>query len=201
MQRTARLRLALALAFAGFATPAFGQTAAPAQSPPIAGNPQCDYQSVDSPPGQAWWAQQRWRYTSDAAAQAAYSALANGRSPWPDWFAGTQSTLAPGTRFQMAMAPDQTDEQPGGFGTFDNIRTVEDVRDHLAVLVDWKSKVDRVVTFEVINALPVQTGPIGPQVDPTLCRLLPGRWSQFQMLVAKDDRMSYLKVVEVRPIQ
>lgn len=200
MRQTFMLRLALALAIAGLATPALAQTAV-MQPAPAPANAPCDYQSIDSPPGRDWWAQQRWRYTSDAAAQAAYAALATGRPPWPDWFAGAQSMLAPGTRFQMAMAPDQPDDLPGGFGTFDNIQTVEDVRDYLAVLIEWKQAVNRVVTFEVIHALPVQTGPVGPQIDPATCRLLPGRWSQFQMLVAKDDRMWYLKVVEVRPIQ
>ena len=194
MQPAVMLRVALALAITGLATPALAQ---PAAAAPAA---QCNYQSVESPPGRDWWAQQRWRYPSDAAAQAAYAALTNGRSPWPDWFVGAQSTLAPGTRFQMAMSPGQAENQPGGFGTFDNIRTVADVRDYLAVLVEWKPAVDRVVTFEVTHALPVQTGPVGPQVDPRLCRLLPGRWSQFQLLVAPADRMWYLRVVEVRPI-
>jgi hypothetical protein len=78
---------------------------------------------------------------------------------------------------------------------------VQDVRDYLAVLVEWKPAVERVVTFEVVKPLDVKTGPVGPQVDPRLCRLLPGRWSQFQMQVPGTDRMTYLKIVEVRPIR
>lgn len=198
MHRIGNFRIALLLAAAaqlGACAPM--QAAAPA----AAAAPACDAQSVASPPGKAWWAQQRWRYASDADAEAAYKALAAGRSPWPDWFTGTQSVLAPGTRFQMAMAPGQPDTEPGGFGTFDRIETAADVREYLAVLVEWKPAIDRVVTFEVVRPLTVETGPVGPQVDPRLCALLPGRWSQFQMMVPGKERMSYLRIVEVRPLQ
>ncbi|MEI9928671.1 MAG: hypothetical protein WDN44_14470 [Sphingomonas sp.] len=75
----------------------------------------CDALSVTSRPGKAWWVQQRWRYASDAEATAAYQTIVTGQSPWPNWFVVTQSTLAPGTRFQMAVAPGQTDTQPGAF--------------------------------------------------------------------------------------
>jgi len=57
------------------------------------------------------------------------------------------------------------------------------------------------VIFEVVRPLPVLVGPIGPQVDPTVCEILPGRWSQFQMQVAPADRASYLKVVTSYTIQ
>ena len=57
------------------------------------------------------------------------------------------------------------------------------------------------VTYEVVRELPVLIGPIGPQVDPGLCALLPGRWSQFEARVAKGTLRSYLKVIEVRPIR
>jgi hypothetical protein len=209
MRRSFAFSIALALAGA-MVSPVYAQTVqvppaaplpAPSVTPAPAPAPACDYKSVTSPPGKTWWAQQRWRYASDMDATAAYTAIAIGQSPWPNWFVGTQSMLTPGTRFQMAMAPGQKKEQPGGFGTFDNIETAEDVREYLAVLVEWKPVIDRVVIFEVIKALPVQTGPVGPQVDPRLCALLPGRWSQFQMLVAPADRMLYLKPIAERPIQ
>ena len=75
------------------------------------------------------------------------------------------------------------------------------LREDLAVRTDWKPAVDRVVTYEVVRPLPVKIGPIGPQVDPKLCVLLPGRWSQFQALVEKGTLRSYLKVLEVRAIR
>jgi hypothetical protein len=156
-----------------------------------------------SPPGRAWWAENRWRYPTDEAAAAAYRALADvpDPSPWPDWYRPYETTLAPGTRFQMAIGGAQTPDQPGSFGTFDRIGSVEDVREDLAVRSDWKPQVDRVVTYEVVRELPVRIGPIGPQVDPKLCVLLPGRWSQFQALVEKGTLRSYLKVLEVRALR
>jgi hypothetical protein len=171
--------------------------------------------SVDSPPGKIWWAQQRWRYASDAEATTAYQTLVNngkGASPWANWYLpapnlGTATppvtVLPAGTRFQMAMAPvaTQPDNQPGGWGTFDYIADVDDVREFLAVIHLFKPQIDRVVTYEVTQILPVLIGPVGPQVDADTCEYYPGRWSQFYMLPKWNERMNYLKIIEVRPIQ
>ncbi|HET9638940.1 MAG TPA: hypothetical protein VFP12_07025 [Allosphingosinicella sp.] len=157
--------------------------------------------TLRSPPGKQWWDENRWRYPGDAEAEAAYRDLAEKASPWPDWYKPYETSLPPGTRFQMAIGGAQTPDQPGSFGTFDRIASVEDVREDLAVRSDWKPKVDRVVTYEVVRALPVRIGPIGPQIDPGLCALLPGRWSQFQALVEKGTLRGYLKVLEVRAIR
>lgn len=159
--------------------------------------------TLQSPPGRAWWAEHRWRYRTDEAAAAAYRQLADvpDPSPWPDWYRPYETVLPPGTRFQMAIGGAQTPDQPGRFGTFDRIGSVEDVREDLAVRSDWKPQVDRVVTYEVVRELPVRIGPIGPQIDPKLCVLLPGRWSQFQALVEKGTLRSYLEVLEVRAIR
>ncbi len=155
-----------------------------------------DWQSVASKPGQQWWAEQRWRYHSDDEARAAYAHLANDTPAWPDWFAPQDTTLPVGTRFEMAIGGGQTPEQPGSFGTFDDIRSKEDVYEYLAVRREWKPDITAVVTYEVVKTLPVETGPVGPQVDGKACALLPGRWSQFKMMAG--DRMAYLRVVEVR---
>jgi hypothetical protein len=157
--------------------------------------------TLQSPPGKAWWDENRWRYASDEAAAEAYRALAEQASPWPDWYRPYETVLPPGTRFQMAIGGGQTPDLPGSFGTFDRIGSVADVREDLAVRADWKPEVDRVVTYEVVRELPVKIGPIGPQVDPKLCVLLPGRWSQFQALVDKGTLRGYLKVLEVRAIR
>ncbi|HEX6376827.1 MAG TPA: hypothetical protein VFZ91_14040 [Allosphingosinicella sp.] len=186
--------LILAAALAGCATP---QTA-----PPTAAGGSCAAgATLQSPPGRAWWDENRWRYRSDAEAADAYRQLAEKASPWPDWYQPYEQVLAPGTRFQMAIGGTQTPDSPGNWGTFDRVRSVEDVREYLAVRSDWKPKVDRVVTYEVVRALKVLIGPIGPQVDPGLCALLPGRWSQFKALPADGDLRSYLKVLDVRPIR
>jgi hypothetical protein len=100
----------------------------------------------------------------------------------------------------MAIGGTQTPDQPGGFATFDNIVSDADVRDGLAVIRAWKPAVDRVVIYETLREMPVRIGPVGPQVDAGSCRLLPGRWSQVQMMVPAAERMTYLRVVDVHPI-
>jgi hypothetical protein len=186
----------LALALAGCAVPEA------AARPGMAGGA-CAVGSLGSRAGREWLAENRWRFADAAAAASAYAALADtaNPSPWPDWYKPYETTLPPGTRFQMALAVGQSPDSPGNWGTFDRIWTVRDVRDFLAVRTDWKPDVDRVVTYEVARALPVRIGPIGPQVDPKLCALLPGRWSQFQALVEKGTFRSYLTVIEVRGIR
>ena len=171
-----------------------------ADRPASASTAQCDTQSIDSRPGRIWWKEQRWRYASDTDAVAAYQAIATGSDPWPNWFTPNEQQLAVGTRFQMALGKGQPETSPGAFGTFDNIESVRDVRVHLAVEYAWKPEIDRVVTYEVIKPMPVKIGPIGPQADPHGCAWLPGRWSQLQMMVPAANRIDYLKVLAVRPI-
>lgn len=191
MARRLLVLMGAALSLSGCATLAPGA---------LATAPSCEAGRVDSPPGLLWWDSQRWRYASDEAATAAYQALVSGQSPWPDWFTPAETVLPAGARVQMAIGGAQTPEQPGGFATFDNIDDLSDVRDGLAVLVAWKPEVDRVVIYETLQPLPVRIGPVGPQVDPGTCRLLIGRWSQMQMMVPPTDRMTYLRVIEVRPL-
>jgi len=157
--------------------------------------------SIASAPGQKWLKSNGWRFESPAAAASAYARIADEASPWPDWYVPYPTELKPGTRFQMVIGGTQTEQMPGKFGTFDDIRSVKDVRSKLAVRSDWKPAVDRAVTYEVTKPLPVLIGPIGPQVDPGTCRLLTGRWSQFAMQVDPATRMQYLKVLAVRPIR
>lgn len=161
----------------------------------------CDTRSIASRPARIWWKDQRWRYATDAEATTAYQTIASGNDPWPNWFTPNETQLAVGTRFQMAIAKGQPETSPGGYGTFDNIESVRDVRLYLAVQYAWKPEVDRVVTYEVIKPLPVKIGPIGPQADPHGCAWLPGRWSQLQMTVPSANRIEYLKVLAVRPIR
>ncbi len=174
----------------------------------------CNAQSLDSVPGKAWDEAYGWRFNTStdsdpnkraeqnrANREAAYTALVKGQSPWPSWFTPSISVIRPGTRFQMAMSKGQLDTQPGGFGTFDEIDTVNEVREDLAVLLAWKADVDRINTYVVTDLMMAHVGPIGPQVDPKACKLLPGRFSQFEMLVRRDDRMKYIKFVSSEKLQ
>lgn len=160
-----------------------------------------DIASINSSAGKLWWEANRWRFASDNDAEKVYKKLAEGASPWPDWYFPYETTLAPGTRFQMAIGGKQTPNSPGSFGTFDKIRSIADVRGNLAVRIGWKPQLDRVVTYEVVKPVPVKIGPVGPQVDPANCAFLEGRWSQFQATVEPSTLITYLKVIDVRSIQ
>jgi len=163
--------------------------------------PSCStVRSTTSGPGKAWLAQQGWRFASAEDAETAYSRLVEGASPWPDWYEPREVALPPGTRFQMALSAAQANDEPGGFGTFDFIDELSDVRDGLAVREEWKADVGRVVTYEVVLPLPARVGPVGAQVDPRSCRLLWGRLSQLEMVVPREDRMKFLRIVEERAI-
>ncbi len=190
--------LLLALAAAGCAAPQAGRPASASAGLACAAGA-----TLQSPPGKAWWAANCWRFATDAEAADAYRLIAENPSPsaWPDWYRPYDSTLKPGTRFQMAIDSSQSEDTPGNWGTFDDVRSVADVRENLAVRSDWKKGALRVVTYEVVRELPVTIGPIGPQVDAGLCALLPGRWSQFKVRVASGTLRSYLEVLEVREIR
>jgi hypothetical protein len=172
-------------------------------------NPDCNALSIDSQIGRTWSKHYGWRFDTStaedpemraaenkAAREAAYHNLVTKNSPWPDWFEPTLSLLPAGTLFQMAMSSAQPDNRPGGFGTFDEIDTLIEVREDLAVLKAWKPDVQRVNTYRVTEALPVNIGPVGPQIDPEACALLPGRFSQFQMVVPPQKRMNHMKLIE-----
>ena len=191
---TIRKTVATCLAIAALCLPATSWAQQAAAAP-------CDVSDLTSPPAAEWMRQNAWRFSDTAAAQGAYHRLVTGQSPWPDWFVPTVSVLQPGALFQMALSSTQRDDQPGGFGTFDLIESVADVRAYLAVLQAWKPDVERVTVYRVTQPLLVLAGPIGPQVDPQTCQLLEGRFSQFQMLVPAADRMTYLAVVSSRSIQ
>lgn len=184
---------------AAMATPAFARDAAPPA--PAAGGCTPAVSDIDSPAGQAWLSQNGWRYATPAAAQVAFDRLVKTMSPWPDWAQPQLMVLTAGTRLQMAMAPGQQDNQAGGFLTFDGIASVAEVRRLLAVRGDWKPQVNRVVTFEITRDVAAAVGPIGPQLDPTSCQLLPGGWTQVELLVAPADRMNYLNPVGSRDIE
>ena len=148
----------------------------------------------------AWWSSERWRYSDDSAANVAFRDLATRQSAWPEWHQSHVVVLPVGLRFQMAVAPGQDPSRPGAFGTFDDIPDVAFVRRALAVSVDWKPQIDRVIIYEIARPLLADVGTVGPQIDARTGRYLPGGASQFQMLVRPCDRMGHLRVIAVRSI-
>ncbi|MXO90215.1 hypothetical protein [Pontixanthobacter aquaemixtae] len=155
----------------------------------------CGAESLDSIPGKEWMDAYGWRYATSAEANAAYTDLVKNTPPWPSYMLPSVARLEPGRRFQMAFSKAQPNDKPGGFGTFDRIGSVEEVREDLAVLLTWKEDVDRVVTFEITKPTLVLVGPIGPQVDPVACKLLHGRYSQFQLLMPPAERKDYMRFI------
>jgi hypothetical protein len=192
MDRLRRWTLSLLFVLAA-SLPLVGATSA--QEPPAAAAA-----PVQPSPFRAWWADQSWRYATGAAAEQAYRALVARESPWPEWHQPTIVTLPAGLRFQMALSPGQGTDRPGGFGTFDLIPNVAYVRIRLAVKQAWKPAIDRVVTYEVTDPIPADTGTVGPQIDAAGPAYLPGGGSQLEMKVPAPDRIRHLKVVEVRAI-
>lgn len=154
----------------------------------------CGASSMDSAPAKDWMENYGWRYRNEAVAKAAYEDLLINTPPWPSWMLPSVARLEPGTRFQMAFSAGQDNQHPGGFGTFDRIDSVEEVREDLAVMLAWKEDVQRVVTFEITKETLVLVGPIGPQIDQVACKVLPGRYSQFQLLMAPAERSQYMSV-------
>jgi len=187
------LPLLLILSAGAAVAPATGQDQAPAAA--------ATAQQSGSRALRAWWADQRWRYRTNEAAESAYRALVQSESPWPEWHQVTPVTLPVGLRFQMALSPGQGTDRPGGFGTFDRIPNVEYVRMQLAVKMAWKPAIDRVVTYEITDPLTADVGTVGPQIDGPEDRYLPGGGSQFQMTVPAPERIRHLRVVEVRQIR
>lgn len=180
--------------------------------PAMAAEP-CNAGSLDSVPGKAWNEAYGWRYDTSQNPdpqqrdsenlknrQTAYTQLVTQTPAWPDWFQPPIAILPVGTVFNMAMSKGQKDDQLGRFGTFDRIASVSEAREYLAVLKAWKPDIDRVNRYRVTEVLPVHVGPIGPQVDPDACALLPGRFSQFEMLVARDQQVHYVQLVGSYPI-
>ena len=158
-------------------------------------------QAQISDPKQAWRADHRWRYATEEAAESAYQALLTRESPWPEWHQSTLVTLPVGLRFEMALAPGQGTDRPGGFGTFDRIEDLRFVRHNLAVKTAWKPQIDRVVTYEIVEPLPADTGMVGPQIDVPANLYLRGGASQFEMKVPASERARHFRVVAVREIE
>lgn len=198
MARPARFFLPLLMLIASAA----GAQADPAgQCPPLEAPPvvSLDEAGVERA-RDGWWSDHRWRYPDDSAARVAFRGLATRQSAWPEWHQSHVVVLPVGLRFQMALAPGQDPSRPGAFGTFDDIPDVEFVRTALAVSVDWKPQIDRVVVYEVARPLLADVGTVGPQIDARTGRYLRGGASQFQMLVRPCDRMGHVRVIGVRSI-
>ena len=141
------------------------------------------------------------RYSTLEEAKEGYKRVVEDQSPWPDGETPEYKEIPVGTRFEMAMAPGQPDDRPGGFGTMSHIEDKEFVRNDLAVKEDWKPDIDRINTYEVIKPLPANVGDVGSQVDVPADRYLAGGADQFEMKVNTAERMQYIKFVDSREVK
>jgi len=148
----------------------------------------------------AFQKQHKGRFNSPAEAAAAYDNLKVGKSPWPIGVTPTPGTIKAGQKIRMAMSPGQPANRPGGWATTDAIPDANTVREKLAVTKEFKPELSHVQEYEVIKDIPVNTGPVGPQVDAITGEYLPGGGSQIQMTVNPADRMDYLKPIGQYPI-
>jgi len=134
--------------------------------------------------------------TQDGVTIIAPEGVPGKQSPWPVGLEpATVTTLPVGTKFNMAMSPGQAATRPGGFGTFDDIDSRNFVRDDLAVIREFKGvgQLERVEEFEVIQPLPVKSGPVGPQIEVDNGQFRPGGAHQIEMLVSPKDRTKYVQ--------
>jgi len=140
------------------------------------------------------------KYSNLQEAKDGYQRVVEIQSPWPDGETPEYKEIPVGTRFEMAMAPGQPDDRPGGFGTLSHIEDKEFVRNNLAVKEDWKPDIDRINTYEVIKPLPANVGEVGPQVDIPADKYLSGGADQIEMKVHPAERMQYIKLVDSREV-
>jgi hypothetical protein len=197
--RIARTFVGCLLSLAVAAAPAPAGAQAAQELPPHLAEAAQD-EARAGPLKKAWLKDHGWRYAKPGQADWAFTLLLVRQSPWPEWHQRNVVVLPPGTRFEMALAPGQQPDRPGGFGTFERIADVRFVRDALAVKTEWKPSIDRVVTFEVTEPLLADVGLVGPQIDLEENRYLRGGASQLEMMVPSAQRLKYIKQVTIRTI-
>ena len=125
-----------------------------------------------------------------------YINLITDTNPWPKGKSGVPNTLSAGTKVRMAMSPGQGDSMPGGWGTFDNINSIDDVRNELAIMHEFKEDIDRINIYEIVEEVPVMEGKVGPQIDLLDNIYLPGGGSQVKLDIDRKLRNVYLKKVD-----
>ena len=93
---------------------------------------------------------------------------------------------------------------PGGFGSKDPINTIQELREKLAVLEQWKdSEIGTLVIreYEVVNPIRSRSGIIGPQVEKTginTGKVYPGGAHQYEFYdyIGNNNWKKFLKCVD-----
>jgi hypothetical protein len=117
-------------------------------------------------------------------------------NPWTEGYSPKSNTLSVGTKISIAMSSEQADESPGGWATLDQINSIADIRNNLAVTSEFKSDINRINIYEVVKDLPVKEGPVGSQIDIIEDVYLSGGGTQEKLNVPAALRMKYIKKVD-----
>ena len=126
-----------------------------------------------------------------------YFEIIQKQSPWPPDFIPQESMLTAGDKINIVLDSNQPITKPGRFATIDEITCVDEVRNNLAVKVDWKTDPRVVVSYSVKDGVEIPTlnGPVGPQIDLKANCYYPGGYNQLNLLLDYDiDMMNYLNI-------
>lgn len=132
-----------------------------------------------------------------------YFKLVNEQSPWPDKYNPFNHILEmkEGDTFNMVLDSKQPVTSPGGFGILGEVPSVDFARSDMAIKVDWKADCGKVATYKIKDGvnLQVPSGPIGPQIDLTANKYLPGNKNVTQLDLFNGlgivDRNQYIEYV------
>ncbi|MCR5195465.1 MAG: hypothetical protein K6D38_04050 [Pseudobutyrivibrio sp.] len=132
-----------------------------------------------------------------------YFRLVREQSPWPDGYNSNANkvTLKSGDTFNMVLDSRQKTSKPGGFGIKEDVPSVEFARNDIAIKYGWKDDCGKIATYRVKEGveLTCPSGPIGPQIDLTVNKYLPGNMglTQYDLFsgLGMVDRNMYIEVV------
>ncbi|CBK73068.1 hypothetical protein CIY_00780 [Butyrivibrio fibrisolvens 16/4] len=132
-----------------------------------------------------------------------YFKLVKEQSPWPDGYNpnANKVTLKSGDTFNMVLDSRQKTSNPGGFGIKEDVPSVEFARNDMAIKYGWKDDCGKVATYRVKDGveLTCSSGPIGPQIDLTANKYLPGNMglTQYDLFsgLGKINRNAYIELV------
>ncbi|HTL81437.1 MAG TPA: DUF4157 domain-containing protein [Bacteroidia bacterium] len=136
----------------------------------------------------------------------------NNKDPYEPGTLVTDKTLKNGDKLYVAEYKDQ--KQPGSFSSKDPISSIEELREKLAVLEDWKDEtVGEIVLreYEIENEIRVRDGVIGPQTEtkegPNKGKVYKGGGQQYEFVDKKfgtregnDNYKDYMNRINEAPL-
>ncbi|MCL2145010.1 MAG: hemagglutinin repeat-containing protein [Endomicrobia bacterium] len=132
-----------------------------------------------------------------------YMTILNTQSPWPLGYNATAHSIQLTSADTFNMVLNKGQPFPGTFGVKENITSITQARNDLALKVAWKPEPATVVTYRpkenvILEAL---YGPIGSQIDLPANKFLPGNpnMTQYELLFPKgilpEQRINFIEEV------